>query len=428
MKILCTADVHIGRRPSRLPASVDGAALSCARTWGALVGLALDEQVDLLLIAGDLVDQANRFYEAAGAVEAGVRSLAAAGIATIAVAGNHDHDTLPWIARAFAPEQFRVLGAGGRWERHTVLVDGRPALHVDGWSFPAAAVTDDPTRQHPRWPRDGVPVVGMVHGDLGQPVSRHAPLSLDSLRAAPVDFWLLGHVHRHARHAQPGVATVLYPGSPQAMDPGEPGVHGAWLLEIEGSGRMEVRQRPLATVRYETVEVPLDGVTEEGEVDRRVVDRVHELLRSLEGEAGPLRYLSVRVRLVGRTPLHRRLERRSWEEVAELDARHGEVRGLVERVEVATRPERDLEALARGHDAPALLAALVRDLGQEELPPAVAELVRRAQARADQVAAARQYLTLRETTGAAPEAAVRRVLSEQALLLLDELLVQRGVA
>jgi DNA repair protein SbcD/Mre11 len=371
------------------------------------------------------VDQANRFYEAAGAVEAGVRTLAAAGIPTIAVAGNHDHDTLPWIARAFTPEEFRVLGSGGRWERHTLLVAGRPALHVDGWSFPAAAVAEDPTLHHPRWPRDGVPVVGVLHGDLGQAVSRHAPVTLDTLRSTPVDFWLLGHIHRQARHEQPGVATVLYPGSPQAMDPGEPGVHGPWLLEIDGRGRTEARQRPLATVRYETVEVPLEGVKEEGEVDRRVVDRVQEVLRSAEPEAGPLKFLNVRVRLVGRTPLHRWLERRGWNEVAGLEARHGEVRGLVERVEVATRPTRDLETLARGHDAPALLAALVRGLEDGDLAAPESELVRRAHTRAGQVAAARQYLPLREALDAFPEPAVRQVLGEQALLLLDELLIRR---
>jgi DNA repair protein SbcD/Mre11 len=428
VKILCTADVHIGRRPSRLPESVDGAALSCARAWSALVDSAIAERVDLLLVAGDLVDQANRFYEAAGAVEAGVRALAAEGISTIAVAGNHDHHTLPWIARGFSPEHFRVLGSGGSWERHTVLREGRAALHVDGWSFPAGVVGDDPSLQHPRWPREGVPVIALLHGDLGQSVSRHAPLSLAALRSIPADFWLLGHIHRPVRHEQPGNAMVLYPGSPQAMDPGEPGVHGPWLLEIDAGGRMEVRQLPLATVRYETIDVPVEGVTGEGEIDRRVVDRVQDALRRVEPEAGPLKYLSLRVRLVGRTPHHRWLERRSWAEVAALEARHGDVRGLIERVEVATRPERDLEALAGGHDAPALLAALVQNLERGELSDLEGELVRRAHGRVDQVRATRQYLPLREEVDPLPEGAVRAVLAEQALLLLDELLAERGIA
>lgn len=429
MKILCTADIHIGRRPSRLPEGVDSGALSCARAWSALVECAITECVDLLLVAGDLVDHANRFYEAAGAVEAGVRTLAARGIPTIAVAGNHDHDTLPWIARGFSPDEFRLLGAGGRWERHTVELEGRATLHIDGWSFPAAVVTEDPLRGYPRRPRNGVPVIGLLHADLDQTASRHAPVSLAALQDAPVDVWLLGHVHRCARHERPGAVTVLYPGSPQAMDPGEPGLHGPWLLQIDPAGRLEVRQLPLSTVRYERIEVNVEGTTEEGEVDRRVVDAVQETLRMVEAEAGPLQYLSVRVRLVGRTPLHRRLQLRRWEEqVHALEAKHSGMTGLVERVEVATRPARDLDELARGEDAPALLARLVRELERGESSPENAELVRRAAARVAQVRGARQYLPLGDGERDASEGRVHAVLREQALLLLDQLLAEREVA
>ena len=428
MKILCTADVHIGRRPSRLPDSIDRATLSCAQAWTALVDRALEERVDLLLVGGDLVDQANRFYEAAGAVESGVRALAARGILTLAVAGNHDHDTLPWIATLFQVHEFRLLGGGGGWERHTLRDgEGRAVLHVDGWSFPAGVVTEDPVPQLPRAPRDGVPVIGLLHADLDQPASRHAPVTLAGLRSAPVDFWLLGHVHRRANLEHPGAPTVLYPGSLQAMDPGEPGVHGPWLVEIDAGGRFEVRQIPLSTVRYETVEVSVAGVVEEGEVERRVVDAVHGALRDIEGAAGPLRYLSVRVRLTGRTRLHRWLEARTWEDVAGLEARHGEMRGVVERVEVATRPERDLDALIHGHDAPALLAQLVRNLESGELAAHEGELIRSAVARVEQVRGARQYLPLDDRQVAGPEAQVRGVLEEQALLLLDELLAEQEV-
>lgn len=427
MKILCTADVHIGRRPTRLPDSIDRAALSCAQSWTALVDRAIEERVNLLLVAGDLVDQANRFYEAAGAVEAGVRALAARGITTLAVAGNHDHDTLPWIASLFQADEFRLLGGGGCWERHTIREDGRAVLHVDGWSFPAGVVTEDPVPQLPRSPRDGVPVIGLLHADLDQPASRHTPVSLAGLRSTPVDFWLLGHVHRRTQLEHPGAATVLYPGSLQAMDPGEPGVHGPWLVEIDAGGRFEVRQIPLSTVRYETVEVSVEGVAEEGEVERRVVDAVHAALRGIEGEAGPLRYLSLRMRLTGRTRLHRWLERRTWEDVAGLEARHGELRGVVERLEVATRPERDLDALIHGHDPPALLARLVRNLESGELSGHEGELVRSALARAEQVRGARQYLPLDDRQVACPEAHVRALLEEQALLLLDELLAEQEV-
>jgi DNA repair protein SbcD/Mre11 len=271
-------------------------------------------------------------------------------------------------------------------------------------------------------------VLGLLHADLDQPRSRHAPVPLSALHAAPVDFWLLGHIHRQTLHQRPGAASVLYPGSPQAMDPGEPGAHGPWLVEIDRGGRFAARHLPLATVRYETIEVSVAGVEEEGEVDHLIVQAVQESLRGIEAEAGPLRYLSLRVRLTGRTKLNRRLQRRKWEDVVRLEAHQGEIHGLVEQVEVETCPERDLEVLADGHDAPALLARLVGNLKSGSLSGHEAELLRRATAAAAQVRGARQYLSLEQGEDPFPDPYVRGVLGEQGLLLLDELLAGREVS
>src|SRR5690606_34254660 len=135
MKLLCTGDLHLGRRSSRLPSHLDGRTHSCAGCWDQVVALALEESVDVVALSGDLVDRDNRFYEAVGPLESGLRRLADAGIEIVAVAGNHDHDVLPRLVDALGPEAFRLLGRGGVWERATVRRGGR-VLHIDGWSFP----------------------------------------------------------------------------------------------------------------------------------------------------------------------------------------------------------------------------------------------------------------------------------------------------
>lgn len=427
VKILCTADVHIGRRPSRLPERVDAARLSCARAWETLVERAIEEQVDLLLVAGDLVDEKNRYYEAAGPVEAGVNTLTEAGIPLLAVAGNHDHESLSWLAARFNDDQFRLLGHDGRWERHTVMSDGRAILHVDGWSFPAPAVLEDPLDSYPLQESDDVPVLAMVHGDLDQPGSRYAPLSSARLSALPVNFWLLGHVHAARLQRRGDAPWALYPGSPQAMDPGEPGVHGPWLLEIDPGGRFSARPLPLSGVRYETIDVDVDGVEDEGEVHQRVNAAVYSALADVEAEAGPLEYLSLRLRLTGRTKLHRTLEGFNWSAATEeMAIRPGQIEALVERVVVATRPARDLEALAKGRHAPALLARLVRGLELGTLTPAEEALLHRAMTRVEEVSRLPAHRTLHNgevATRHSPEQ-VGEILREQALLLLDTLLAE----
>ena len=137
VKVLCAADLHLGRRSSRLPALESGARLSPAEAWLELVERAKADRVDLVVLAGDVVDQSNRSFEAWGPLQRGVRALKTAGIPVVAVAGNHDHDTLHDLAADVGDDNLVVLGRGGVWERWTLTDDdGEPLLHVDGWSFP----------------------------------------------------------------------------------------------------------------------------------------------------------------------------------------------------------------------------------------------------------------------------------------------------
>lgn len=428
MKLLCTADVHIGRRPSRLPSHVDSRPLSCGEAWGRIADLAIEEKVDLVAVAGDLVDRANRFYEAAGPVELGIRRLAHAGIATVMVAGNHDHDVLPWLLEGLGPDEARLLGRGGAWERFTLQRRGE-VLHIDGWSFPEGSVQTSPLSSY-SLTTDGAPVLGLLHADLDQPRSRYAPVSLAELRPRAPALWLLGHVHAPRLMEEAGSASVLYPGSPQAMDPGEAGAHGVWIAEI-GPGRCaSCRMVPLSSVRYEVVEVSVDGIADASEVDRRVVEAVRAGLKGAAEGAAQLRYLSCRLRLVGRTPLHRGLEDRLRGVCEDLNLSYGEATAFVEEVEVRTAPERDLVAIAGGQGAPAVLARLVTELASEKGAAGPEELLRDAARRMDEVKRARPYLALvrdadDEDDGADEEIDVAEELREQAALLLDELLAQK---
>jgi DNA repair exonuclease SbcCD nuclease subunit len=432
VKVLCTGDIHIGRRSSRLPAGVEVRTLASSSAWTRIVEAALAERVDLVAISGDVVDRANRFYEAAGPLELGLRRLEQAGIAVVMVAGNHDHDVLPWLVEGLGPG-VRLLGRGGVWERLTLERGGR-ALHIDGWSFPEARVETSPLAGYAPPPPDGAPVLGLLHADLDQPGSPYAPVALAELRARAASLWLLGHVHApRSIEGTGGGAAVLYPGSPQAMDPGETGVHGAWIADFgAGSGAPRLRHLPLSTVRYDTVEVDIDGTGEVAEVDRRVVDAVRAHLEAVAPVAGPLAHLCCRLRVVGRTPLHRALEARLDALCADLELLRDGVTARVESIELRTRPARDLVRLAQGSDAPAVLARLVAALdgGAVNDPDGDhAALLHEARRLDVGIRRARPYLQLHRDASAAPDDAeddeLAERLREQAVLLLDELLAQK---
>src|SRR5690606_6581531 len=114
-------------------------------------------------------------------------------------------------------------------------------------------------------------VVGLLHCDRDQAGSRYAPVTGLELSSAPVDVWLLGHVHKAdfgpLRDGGPlgdaglhgaGDRFGGYLGTISPADPGEEGAFGAWLLEFgsEESGAVATASHlPLAGLRFETVEL-----------------------------------------------------------------------------------------------------------------------------------------------------------------------------
>lgn len=427
MRVLCTGDLHIGRRPSRLPLDAPLAELSTAAMWEAVVDHAIDQRVDLVALSGDVVDRANRFFEAQGPLERGLRRLKEHGIRTLAVAGNHDFDVLPQLHRALGPDTFRLIGAGGTWDRETVTV-GDETLHVVGWSFPKEHVKESPLASYP-YPAadDGIPVLGLLHADLGVAGSSYAPVTLAELRARPVDCWLLGHVHAPALHDDGVGASVLYPGSPQPMDPGEPGAHGVWLLELRRGVPPHWQRIPLASVCYDMCEVDVTDVATDGDLRERVGAGVLIAATERVVGGGPLRWLSLRVRVTGRTPMHARVPALLGVMADDLALDVGDVRVVVERVITETRPAYDLVQLAEGHDATGVLARLALGFAGEREEPACETLLHQARATEGRLRTAKPYQRL-ERHEPPDDAALKSLLAARTRDLLDALLRQREVA
>jgi DNA repair exonuclease SbcCD nuclease subunit len=235
--------------------------------------------------------------------------------------------------------------------------------------------------------------------------------------------WLLGHVHAPRLVAHDGRPAVLYPGSPQPMDPGETGARGAWVVELAAGAPVAPRLVPLASVRYESLDVDVGAAADVDAARDLTIARVREAAAAMAAGAHRLRHLSLRLRLVGRTPLHRRLEREGRALAADLELPVDGVVVHVERVEVATRPARDLERLADGSDAASLLARLLRDL--DAGAGVDAELLRAIELVPAALHAARPYRSLPWRDDELGPDALRDALAQQAGLLLDELLAQK---
>ncbi len=347
-----------------------------------LVELCLAEEAELLLLAGDQFDRAEGSSRGRQRLARACARLTAAGTAVFAVHGNHD----PLRGRSpLADVEGVTVFRPGRPQAHAVDPRGLGPVVVHGVSFGRAAEEDNLALGFARGDEPGLHV-GLLHCMVGdrEGHGRYAPCSLDHLLAAKMDYWALGHVHRFTvEHEAP---PVVYAGALQGRSPkpSERGPHGAVVVEFEGERVLGLRHVALDRVRFEEVELAIDGLEGEQDLTRALEDLAAEAVRAADG-----RLVILRARLTGRGELHRLVSaageleslRRGLDEAAGPDL-------VWERIRAATGPAVDLDGVRAGQglpsaalaafdalaDDPAALAALLAELTRSLGDPALAGL------------------------------------------------------
>jgi hypothetical protein len=378
-RLLFVGDIHLGRRPSGLPEAIAAdpeqvRQLTPAAGWERCVTTAIEERVDAVVLAGDVVDRADDRFEAYGALERGVARLVGKGIGVLGVAGNHDVRVLPRLADQI-PE-FRLIGRDGKWEPIDVVGRDGGRVRLLGWSFPREKVERSPIVGLSFEAARGTAVLGVLHCDLGVASSPYAPVARAELEGVPVAGWFLGHVHKPSHElnwpppssgagAASGSRPIGYLGSLTAMDPGEPGQHGPWLVEVVGDRIERCRQLPLAPLRFESEIVPVEGMGDaagaglEAELTARILGALERIANRIgEEPLAECGIVSCRLALRGRTEPHRDLRAllAAGRFPREKSAAGGRARLMVERIDDQAQPALDLMTLARSSDPPGLLA------------------------------------------------------------------------
>jgi DNA repair protein SbcD/Mre11 len=296
IKILTTADIHIGRTSSGADQIGDNSSTRYA--WERITNYAIEEDIHVLVIAGDIVEHANRYFEAASALEAGLAKLDQAGISVFLVSGNHDYDVLPALMDRRTFENVHFLGKGGEWEFKTVEIAGQK-IQFTGWSFPQMHVKKDPLLDFPYSEIDQhVVSIGLIHGDYENKESRYAPLELSTMTGKGVDVWVMGHIHKLGLFNERD-PMIYYPGSPHALSAKEKGEHGAVLLTVSEQRTIQKDVVPLSPVRYEEIQIEISECSEQDEIQAKIIDDCDSFIENEIDQNEYLELLSFDVTLTG---------------------------------------------------------------------------------------------------------------------------------
>jgi len=309
VKFIHTADIHLDSPlkglEAREDAPIEEIRGATRRAFDNLVDLAIEEEVDFILIAGDLYDGDWKDYNTGLFFASRMGRLAKAGIRVFIVSGNHD--AASQITKAM-PLPDNVSLFSSKKPQSVKLDDLKVVVH--GQSYSSKAMVDNLASHYPQADGDFFNI-GLLHTALTgrDGHENYAPCALDELKAKGYDYWALGHIHK--REVVCEVPLVVFPGNIQGRHIKEIGAKSVTVVTIDNGRISEITEHELDVLRWAICQVDLSGC--------ETVDAVYSLVRQgfeQEQARADGKTLALRLVLTGKCPVHGQLLERTaqWTE------------------------------------------------------------------------------------------------------------------
>lgn len=348
MKFIHAADIHLDSPLTGLSAYPD-APVEMLRTatrdaFTKLVSEAVEQQVDFMVIAGDLYDGTWKDHNTGIYFCKEMGRLKRAGIPVYLLFGNHDAES-EMTKKLQLPDNVFTFDARKPTTFH--LEELKVALH--GRSFKDKETVENLASGYPA-PVPGLFNIGVLHTALegSSAHANYAPCSLDELHAKGYQYWALGHVHEH--QIWQGAATVVFPGNLQGRHIRETGPRGAVLVTVEDAEIAGIARLFVDVLRWYSLDVDVAGCNALAEV----VVAIGQALEAVLTDTPATIPAVIRVNVIGKTQAHGELfglEGQLRAEVLALAAAIGAERIWIEKVKVNTAAVDDGAVLRARADA-----------------------------------------------------------------------------
>jgi exonuclease SbcD len=295
LRLLHTADVHLGARHADLGEQAAAQRERQFAAFKAAIDLAIAEKVDVVLIAGDLFDSNTQPKRSVDRVAGELKRLAPATIRTVIIPGTHDVYDRASLYRVH--DLAAMAGSTADDDLVTVLTPDRPSVHlascdvvIHGTVFATKRAPHSPLRDlrvagDPRatWH------VGMVHGSLAIPDRTDADevvVTREEIEATGLDYLALGHWHS-SQQGRAGATAYAYSGAPEPVAVTQDGAGKVLLVELEmivGKRAVTIEERTVGRTRFEKLDVDAAALADQP-----------GLIKQLAAKADPDLILDVRL-------------------------------------------------------------------------------------------------------------------------------------
>ena len=234
------------------------------QTIASALSYANEEQVDIVLMAGDLFDSHNSYYDTISFLK---NEFSKTKAKIFIAPGNHDfyaegslYSTVDWpehvhifktpaIERVEAITGVFVYGAAFLSEHSPALLTGFHA-HVD----------------------DGLSLM-VLHGDITSMASRYNPISKNDIEQSGLHYLALGHIHERSQIKKLGKTSFAYSGCIEGRGFDETLEKGVYIGGVS-KDRVDLQFKRLCLRVYEVVELNITGVLNTEELIRYIESKL----------------------------------------------------------------------------------------------------------------------------------------------------------
>ncbi|MCJ8010394.1 DNA repair exonuclease [Paenibacillus sp. KQZ6P-2] len=305
-KFIHTADLHLDSQFKGISGVSDDIRSflreSTFASLDRLMQLAVSEQVDFIVISGDVYDAQDSSLQAQLRFHEALDRFGEHGIGVYIIHGNHDPLDSP---RMKTGKREHVHVFGPEFEQVTLLrrKDQKPAAVIGGISYPTAKVTENTSLRFRRSREESLFHIALLHANVdGDPAHEtYSPCTRQDLIHSGYDYWALGHIHK--RQILNELPYIVYPGNIQGRSIRETGAKGCYVVQVNEDGKADLMFHELDTVRWFQEEIPIDSMEGEEAFQVQVEDRMQQIRSECQGKMSIVRFV-----ITGRGSLHEKLE------------------------------------------------------------------------------------------------------------------------